>query len=305
MKRTLLCLSLFALASVAWGQKGTTTLYSGQFPDASGNLIWRQWQVYVPPVLKSPLAAGWCFHGTTKAPITAPPLSACITNMGWDSQADGRADIIVAPIGTWSSKSQSFFWEAFGAETYFPDEPNDSGFVAALMVLIDQQFGIGVNAFGRPLNFVTGFSSGGMFAHRFAAEHSLMIAAACPLSGTIWVGSSSTVTQPVAPVPICELHGDADRTINYAGGKFYGWGEGLIPFPSVDADLDYWRAADGLPPNPTPLVTNGAPTPGVLRVDGSNNGVEVLFIREINYDHAFTQGFTIGTVASFFSQYGF
>jgi poly(3-hydroxybutyrate) depolymerase len=288
------------------GQTGTATTYTGQFPNAAGIPITRTWVVYVPLVVKSPASALYCFHGTLTNK-TESPLQACTVGQAWAKQADARGNIVVAPIASYSAKCACYFWEGFGAEKDFPagTAPADSAFVASLMAIIDAEFGVGVNQFGRPLNFVTGFSDGGMFTNRYAAENSLLIAAACPMSGTLWVGTASTVTQPQAPTPICFWHGDADTTLPYAGGKFPGgWGNGTQVVPSVDVEVNYWLAANSLPPNPTPLVTNGAPTPGVYSLREWNGTVEVRFLREIGYLHTETQFLTIGGIAEFFAEYG-
>ena len=45
---------------------------------------------------------------------------------------------------------------------------------------------------------------------------------------------------PSHQVSILELHGDADPTIGYCGGTFWGWSEGRINVPDVDSDVNYW-----------------------------------------------------------------
>lgn len=296
---------LLLSAIAAHAQTGTKTIYTGQFNNAAGVPIARTWAVYVPLVRKTPASVLWFFHGTAMKSLTVLPTDAGIVGQGWGKEADARGFIVVAPIATYSARCGCRFWGAWGAEHDFPGgDPGDSAFIVALIAIIDQQFGVGMNQYGRPLNFFTGFSSGAMFTNRVTAENALLVSAACPMSGTLWVGNSSTVTAPQAATPICSWHGDADTTLPYAGGIFPGgWGYGAQTIPSVDEEIRYWEAADGLPLS-SALVTNAAPTQGLYRIDESDGVNAVQFVREIGYNHTETQIVTIGGVAEFLAHYG-
>lgn len=296
MKRLRQFALVFYLCAAAQAQRGTLTTYTTSWQGTA-----RQYVVYVPPVMQSPPAMVMVLHGTAIAAESAPPLTV-YHNMGWDQLADANGFLVVAPIATWKPDPKhlgEFFWEAFGTETYFPAAPDDSGFLASLAQQIEQEYGADPARI-----FAMGFSSGAMMTHRLCIEHADIFAACAPLSGTIYVATPPTpFPQPSQPVSILEAHGDVDPTIAYCGGKFYGWGEGLIPTPSVDVDLNYWLAADGLSPNPQPLCTQGAVTPNALGYRSPLAAVEVQFIRELNFAHKYTQQ-TIATVWEFFSNHG-
>ena len=86
----------------------------------------------------------------------------------------------------------------------------------------------------------TGFSMGGFMTHRMAIEHGDRITACAPVSGLITFSLSSQT--PIAPVRMLHIHGTADPVVGYNGGsQYFGGTLGL----SVEAILDYWKAANG------------------------------------------------------------
>ncbi len=64
---------------------------------------------------------------------------------------------------------------------------------------------------GKPV--VLGFSQGGMLSFLLAIEHGETIGAAFPLAGTLPRALWPTSSAKTAAVPICALHGDADRVL--------------------------------------------------------------------------------------------
>ncbi len=75
--------------------------------------------------------------------------------------------------------------------------------------------------------------------------------------------------------------------------------------PSVDVDMNYWFAADQLPPNTTPLCTAGKPSPNVFHLDSkSADGLtELQFARELGYGHTY-DAWTISSTWEFFGTHG-
>ena len=288
---------LLCLCAAAQAQKGTV---STNFTTWNG--LTREYLVYVPPALQPNPAMIVVLHGTTITTESNPPTEV-FHYMGWDQLADANGFLVVQPIATWKpvGKSGEFFWEAFGTDnpghSYFPVLPDDSGFLAALTTQLEAEYSVDPKRV-----FAMGFSSGGMMTQRLCIEHADLFAACAPFSGTIFVSiPPNPFPQPSQPVSIIEFHGDADPTIVYCGGKWYGWGEGLIPSPSIDVDLNYWLAADSLPANSAPMCVNGLPSaPGF---DSGPAKVEVQIVREFGFVHTYKQG-EIAMAWAFFSTHG-
>jgi polyhydroxybutyrate depolymerase len=282
--------------SLAGAQQGTLTTHT-----TVRNGLTRTYELYTPPVLQSSLAMVMVLHGTAVAAANDPPLTVYHA-MGWDQLADANGFLVVQPISTWkpipSSKTGgAFFWESFGTDSFFPTPPDDSGFLANIAAELVASHGVNAARV-----FVMGFSSGGMMTQRMCIEHADLFAACAPLSGTVWIGNPGIVLPlPSQPVSVLEMHGDTDPTIPYCGGTFSGWGEENLDVPSVDVDVDYWLAADGLPKD-IPLCGKNGILPR-FEVQRANQSVEVQFLRELGFGHTYHQS-TIAIVWEFFSTHG-
>lgn len=301
MKR--LALVLCVLVCAAQAQKGKFTTYT-----TTWNKLTRQYSVYVPPVLQAHPAMVMALHGTAIVQENNPPLTACTKNMAWDALADSNGFLLICPVATWKAigTAGQFFWESYGTDNYFPVNPDDSGFLRSLVVAMEKPTTSGGYGVDPNRVFVMGFSTGAFMSHRACVEMADLVAACSPVSGVLWVQDSSIVIPPPSrPVSIFELRGDEDTTIWYCGGLFWAFGEGHVPVPGVDVDVNYWLGADGLGPNTTPLCSNTNPAPNVFGVDfkSADGKTEVQFAREIGYDHTFKVT-TISTVWEFFSNHG-
>jgi len=273
-----LFLLMGALAGLAGAQ--TFTTYS-----ATWNGFTRLYSIYTPAVVQPAPALVMALHQTTNGPSSNPPLTVCTRGEGWDKLANMYGFLVLCPIATYKAfgTSGAFFWQAYSTDSYFPTDPDDSGYLASLIVTMEANYGVD------PAHvFVAGMSSGGMMTQRMCIDHADLVAACAPVSGTVWVGTP-TSNLPVQPVSILEFHGDIDPLIRYCGGLFYGWGESLIVTPSMDTDVNYWLAADGLPANPTALCTGAGQPSGVLSIDvkSADGKIEVEFQRELNTAHTF------------------
>jgi polyhydroxybutyrate depolymerase len=246
-------------------------------------------------------------HGADIADPSSPPLTVC-HNMGWDALADAHGFLVICPIATWKPGGHhpgAFFWESYNTDTYFPIAPDDSGFLRSLMLAMLKPPSSGGFSVDPARIFVMGMSSGAMMTHRACIDNADLVAACAPVSGMVWLGSPSPpLPNPSRPVPIIRFQGDADPTISYCGGLLSEGSEGLIPYPPVDTDIDYWLAADGLGPNPTPLCSGGQPT-DVFDLDfkSSDGKIEVEFVRELGYAHVYKQ-WVSAAIWEFFSTHG-
>ena len=80
------------------------------------------------------------------------------------------------------------------------------------------------NPVDRTRLYVAGFSNGGMLAYRIAAEHSDVVAAVAIVSGTIGGNPAAnepewSIVRPKQPVAVLAIHGRADSSIPYEGGR--------------------------------------------------------------------------------------
>ena len=105
------------------------------------------------------------------------------------------------------------------------------------------------NPVDRTRLYVTGFSNGGMLAYRIAAEHPDVVAAVAVVSGTIGGTPAAhepewSVVRPKQPVAVLAIHGRADASIPYDGGRG-AQSHGTSSAISVARSISWWVDADG------------------------------------------------------------
>jgi len=140
------------------------------------------------------------------------------------------------------------------------DQIDDVGFVAAAIESASQRFNV-----DRSRIFMWGFSNGGMFTHRFAAEKSDLLAGAAALAGAIGSRTPETkaawqMPKPARPVPFMIMHGTADESVPYEGGDSGHRGRGIF-YRSVDDAAAFWTARNGCgAPEPLQYLAHGSVT---------------------------------------------
>jgi polyhydroxybutyrate depolymerase len=105
------------------------------------------------------------------------------------------------------------------------------------------------NPVDRSRLYVVGFSNGGMLAYRIAAEHPDVVAAVAIVSATIGgtPGANEpewSVVRPKQPVAVLAIHGRADTSIPYEGGRG-AQSHGKSSAISVARSVGLWVEADG------------------------------------------------------------
>lgn len=268
-----------SLPIVSAAQSGTFTTYTTTWNGAT-----RQYSIYMPPILQSPLSMVVCLHATVKAPSNAPPLTYCQDTESWERYSDRYGFLVVMPVSTWNSNNGGqWYWNAYNLSPLFPVPPDDSGFIRSVVQTVASKFSTDSKHV-----FVVGMSSGAFMAHRVAMDSSDLVAAIAPVSGMVWA-DTSTLPTPAYPVSVLEYHGDKDSIVNYCGGYIWAWGP-KIAQASIDNSINYWLQSDGLGTNSTPLCVNNAPS-GVYSLDFKGT-VEVVFIREVAYGHTYDSSLT-------------
>ena len=152
--------------------------------------------------------------------------------LGLHPLADQRGFVIAAPQGTTDSQGNTF-WNASRACCNFEgSEVDDSGFLSRVIATVVATQGIDPARV-----YVVGHSNGAFMAHTFACEHADQVAAIASLAGAM---DADAACDPTQPVSVLQVHGDADDTILYDGGRITA-----RPYTSAATTVARWRSADG------------------------------------------------------------
>jgi polyhydroxybutyrate depolymerase len=132
------------------------------------------------------------------------------------------------------------------------DNWDDVGFVAAAIEDVQARVMIDSSRI-----YMVGFSNGGMFTYRFAAERGDLLAAAAPMAASIGGKPSADAPEwhipvPAQPLSMIIIHGLADDDIPYEGGISRHRG-GTRTYWSVDESVKFWVMHNGC--NPKAVVT--------------------------------------------------
>ena len=166
----------------------------------------RCYQLYIPSKLKG---------SSNKVPLVVELHGLTGTSTGnrytgWEAKADLHGFVLVQPQGTGNS------WNA-GQGCCGSARSNKVDDVAFLRQVVDTTVRTEQRVDGSRVYFA-GHSNGCGMAQRMAAEASDIVTAVGCHSLYLLAQTSSDYT----PVPIMEIHGDADPTVPYASNRFYG-----------------------------------------------------------------------------------
>ena len=150
------------------------------------------------------------------------------TNMG--AEADKAGFIVVFPQGVDNPPS----WNA-GVGAYGPTgDANDVRFTSDLINYFEHNYCIDAHRI-----YVTGYSLGGGMAYRIACSLSNQIAAFATVAGAFYRIPGGC--NPSRPLPMLEIHGQADQFAPYDGNSYMG-------MVSVQTYLNFWLAHDQCKP---------------------------------------------------------
>jgi polyhydroxybutyrate depolymerase len=235
--------------------------------DSTGMLVvdggGRTYNVHIPAGLDltKPAPLVFAFHGGGQS------ASAFEGFAHIEAKSDASGFILVEPEGTIAlpglSPGTLDVWNAgncceLAAE--INTNVDDVGFVRAMIDTITQQVCVDPKRI-----FATGFSNGGMLAHRLACELSDKIAAIAAVSGGIGdVDLDKTPVEtlfqcnPGRQVPVLHVHGTQDACYPFDGG----WGPlSLVTFVSAPTTVQEWVERNQCEAGPpTTVLSNGAAT---------------------------------------------
>jgi polyhydroxybutyrate depolymerase len=154
--------------------------------------------------------------------------------LGLSKATNARGVLLAIPDGT-RDHTGKLFWNATEACCDFDGARVDD--VAYLDAIVDD---VSLKQRVDPTRvYIIGHSNGAFMAHRYACERSDRVAAIVALAGVPWVDTSKCKGHGVS---VLQVHGDADRIIEYDGGKSFGNG---APYPGAEATVAMWAARDG------------------------------------------------------------
>ena len=147
---------------------------------------------------------------------------------GLEPVAEQRGMLLVHPSGTVDEFGLRF-WDATDACCRRSGDPvDDSGYLLDVIDAVSERYAVDPDRI-----WLVGHSNGGFMSYRMACDHADRIAAIVSLAGTGFVDASRC--SPSAAVSVLQIHGTADRVIDYDGGEIFDH-----PYPGALDTLSGW-----------------------------------------------------------------
>ncbi len=196
--------------------------------------------------------------------------------------ADTANFIMVVPQGLPNPFNQDNHWNAnFGTGI------DDVGFLSDLIDTIAANYMINEDRV-----YSTGMSNGGYMSFSLAGQLSNKITAVASVTGSM-TGNHIPASTVTRPVPIMQIHGDNDPTVDY-NGSTNALGSSL----SIDSVLNYWVGHNFC--DKTPIIT---PLPNINTADGctatkyeyknGDSGAEVVHYKITDGGHTWPGAFSL------------
>src|SRR5262249_19891013 len=129
------------------------------------------------------------------------------------------------------------FWNATDSCCDFDKSGvDDSTYLSGLIAEIEQKYSVDPKRV-----YVFGYSNGAFMAHRLACDHGDQIAAFASFAGETWKDTSKCHGGAPAPLPMLQIQGTADMTVDYMGGAPP---ESGIPYPGAVTTVGDWAKFD-------------------------------------------------------------
>jgi polyhydroxybutyrate depolymerase len=157
---------------------------------------------------------------------------------GLDSYAADVGVVVAYPEGT-RDRDGNRFWNATDVCCDFHGSDVDD--VAYLVGLVDEI------SRATPIDekrvYLLGHSNGGFMSYRMACEEAGLFAAIVSLAGATYDDVADCA--PSEPVAILQIHGTADDSILFGGGRLDFGGPDRPPYPGARSTVTTWAAYDG------------------------------------------------------------
>jgi polyhydroxybutyrate depolymerase len=206
----------------------------------SGGLT-REYRLYKPTT----------YTGTTPVPLIINLHGYTSSNLeqefyaSFKAIADTANFLVVMPNGTLDDQGQRF-WNTFGGA--YPVD--DVAFIDNLLDTLEATYNIDPQRI-----YSTGMSNGGFMSYALACDLNNRITAIASVCGSM-IAPNLSACNPQRPVPVMEIHGNADDVVPYDGGTLLNF----VPIPDL---VDAWVGFNNC--NPIPVVT---PVPDINTTEG-------------------------------------
>jgi polyhydroxybutyrate depolymerase len=165
--------------------------------------------------------------------------------LGLTPATDAAGMLTVAPDGTKNKRGKQFWNATDSCCNGFGAPVDDSAYLDGIIKEVEATYNV-----DRTRIYLVGHSNGGFMAYRMACDHADEIAALVSLEAATYADPRKCA--PSAPVATLEIHGTADDTIKYDGGKILGH-----RYPGAVATTKMWAKYDGcrlVPETPEPAA---------------------------------------------------
>ncbi len=150
-------------------------------------------------------------------------------------EADRLGFVYASPDGTADAAGRRFWNATEACCDYGGTGVDDEAYLIGLLDDVSRSFNIDQKRI-----HVLGHSNGGFMAYRLACAHAARLASIGVLAGAMPFDSSSC--KPTEPVSVLHVHGTADATILYGGGKMPA---ARAAYPGAVESHAFWRARNG------------------------------------------------------------
>ncbi|GAB1355097.1 PHB depolymerase family esterase [Erysipelotrichia bacterium] len=202
----------------------------------------RTYYLYLPTTWnkKDPIPVVFLFHGGAGGGRGA------LYYYELEAKAEEAGFMLVAPDGTGETENILLTWNvSFGFGYAQKNRINDTGFIAALLDKLSQEFPVDTKRI-----YATGLSNGAMFCHWLAAQPENRFAAIAPVVGTVGGKEQHEKDMHLPPVPqtpvsVCIIQGLVDEHVLIGGGAQKKSITEARELLSASATIDFWVRANG------------------------------------------------------------
>jgi polyhydroxybutyrate depolymerase len=154
--------------------------------------------------------------------------------------AEERGFLYVHPDGTVGVLGNRFWNATPACCDFLRSGVDDSTYLTSIIDQVSATYNVDPKRI-----FFAGHSNGGFMSYRMACDHADRVAAIASLAGATF--EDTAACNPSEPVSVMEVHGTADQTIEYTGGRYFGG-----TYPSAPQTVATWAGYDGCATTPTP-----------------------------------------------------